>query len=149
MDLAHELAQTRVSEWFTVEQSLIDRFADVTGDMQFIHVDPVRAAETPFGGTIAHGFLLLSLLPRLVATMPGGLAAETPPGASMMVNYGFDRVRFVSPVRAGRRVRAHATPREAVRAEDGTVRIVSEVTLEVEGGAKPAMVASWVTLLVP
>jgi acyl dehydratase len=91
------------SPWLAIDQALVDQFADVTGDHQFIHVDPVRAADTAFGGAIAHGFLLLSLLPQLHA------ASNRPalPALAMAVNYGFDRIRFIAPVRVGSRVRAH------------------------------------------
>ena len=89
-----------VSSWLTVDQARIDSFAEATEDRQFIHVDPAAAAQTPFGGTIAHGFLSLSLLSRMAAE-----ATFLPEGLKMAINYGFDRVRFLAPVRSGRRVR--------------------------------------------
>src|ERR1700761_324064 len=94
--LQERIGQTQVSDWLLVDQAMIDLFADATGDHQFIHIDPERAARTPFGGTIAHGFLLLSLLPRLQA----GMERPWPGEVRMGVNYGFERVRFVSPVRS-------------------------------------------------
>ena len=128
-----------VSDWVLVDQAMIDRFAEATGDHQFIHVDPARAAMTPFGGTIAHGFLLLSLLPRLQATMP------RPPleGVRMQVNYGFERVRFVTPVRSGSRVRAHSTLASVEQKRPGQLQQLAEVTLEIEGVEKPALTAAW------
>jgi len=132
-----------VSRWHVVSQDMIDRFADVTSDHQFIHVDPVRAAETPFGGTVAHGFLTLSLLSRL-----GQEAIPPIEGRAIGINYGFDKVRFPSPVRAGARVRDRfalggITPRAA-----GELLLQYQATIEIEGGAKPAVSAEWLTLAV-
>ena len=129
-----------VSDWLTIGQDRIDAFADLTGDHQFIHVDPERAAETPFGGTIAHGFLTLSLLtwfaigvrPRIEGTRHG-------------VNYGFDRVRFVAPVPAGSRVRGRFRLTSLEERAPGEVTQHYEVTVEIEGGARPALVADWIT----
>lgn len=133
-----------VSPWRTVTQEMIDKFADATDDHQFIHVDPARAAaETPFGGTIAHGFLSLSLL----STM----AYETLPpleGAGMGINYGFDRLRFVAPVKCGARVRARFKLAEANVRPSGWVQINYEVTIEIEGSRKPAITARWLTIAV-
>ena len=132
-----------VSPWRVVTQEMIDKFADATDDHQFIHVDPVRAADTPFGGTIAHGFLTLSLLSTL--------AYETVPplkGADMGVNYGFDKVRFASPVRSGARVRARFKLAEITARPSGWVHINYDVTLEIEDSAKPALTARWLTLAV-
>ena len=129
------------SDWLLVDQASIDRFAEATGDRQFIHVDPVRAAATPLGGTIAHGLLVLSLLPAL--------AARTQPqieGVRMVLNYGYDRVRFVSPVRSGKRVRASFRTLRFEETKAGQWRKVSEVTVEIEGEAKPALVLEWITL---
>lgn len=131
-----------VSPWRTVSQEMIDKFADATDDYQFIHVDPVRAAaETPFGGTIAHGFLSLSLLSTL--------AYETIPPireAGIGVNYGFDRVRFASPVKAGARIRARFKLAELTVRPSGWLHFNYEVTVEIEGSAKPALTALWLTL---
>ena len=122
------------SDWLLVEQSRIDGFADATGDHQWIHVDPVRAANGPFGATIAHGYLTLSLvnyfLPQLIAV----------PGAKMGVNYGCDRVRFPAAVRSGTRIRANAAI-TAVEDVAGGVQVTIRITVEPEGGGKPACVA--------
>jgi len=128
-----------VSEWFEVSQSLIDRFADVTGDRQWIHVDPQRAKqESPYGTTIAHGFLTLSLLSRLhrdVVQVQGEF--------SRAVNYGLNRVRFPAAVPAGARVRLHSTLHE-IEDIDGGAQCTWDLTMEVEGQTKPALVAQWV-----
>lgn len=129
------------SEWFEIDQERIDVFADVTEDHQFIHVDEERARSGPFGGTIAHGFLTLALLTRL--TRDCGLAPE---GTVMGVNYGFDRVRFVQPVRAGQRVRARVKPLSVFERQPGQYLIKSEVTVEIDGEDKPALVAEWLGL---
>lgn len=133
-----------VSPWREVTQDMIDKFADATDDHQFIHIDPVRAAaETPFGGTIAHGFLSLSLL--------SAMAYQTVPpleGAEMGINYGFDRLRFVSPVKCGARVRARFKLVSANVRPSGWVQIQHDVTIEIEGERKPAITAQWLTLAV-
>ncbi|MFD2653076.1 MaoC family dehydratase [Brucella rhizosphaerae] len=132
------------SEWREVTQAMIDQFADATDDHQFIHVDPERATkETPFGGTIAHGFLTLSLLSTL--------AFEALPmleGATMGINYGFDKVRFMSPVKTGARVRARFKLANADIRPSGRVVNHYEVTLEVENMVKPALTATWLTIAV-
>ena len=120
-----------VSDWIGIDQARIDRFADATGDHQWIHVDPARAAAGPFGATIAHGFLTLSLLPAM------GMAAFAIDGLRMSVNYGLDRVRFPAPVRAGSRLRGRFVLREYQPIEGGA-QLVVECTMEIEGGAKPA-----------
>ncbi len=131
-----------VSPWRTVSQTMIDRFADATDDHQFIHVDPERAArETPFGGTIAHGFLSLSLLSTL--------AYETIPplkGATVGINYGFDEIRFKAPVKSGARVRARFVLFKANIRPSGWIEVGYDVTIEVEGANKPALTARWLTL---
>ena len=138
--LRAEIGRTYVSDWLRVDQAMIDRFAEVTGAHQFIHVDPDRAAQTPFGGTIAHGFLLLSLLPALQA----GMDRPRPENVRMAVNYGFERVRFVTPVRSGRRVRATSTLVSVEEKRPGQLQQLSDVTLEVEGSTKPALTAAWI-----
>ncbi|RIX27530.1 MaoC family dehydratase [Amnibacterium setariae] len=130
------------SAWLLVDQERIDRFADATDDHQWIHVDPERAAAGPFGATIAHGYLSLSLLAPLMFDL---LHVEA---CALVVNAGSDRVRFVSPVRAGSRVRARGTLVGAERIPTG-VRARTAVTLEVEGGEKPALVAETLTVFVP
>ncbi len=137
--LQAEVGRTYVSDWLLVDQAMIDRFAEATGDHQFIHVDPERAARTPFGGTVAHGFLLLSLLPRLQADM----GRPRPEGVLMAVNYGFERVRFVTPVRSGARVRARSALVSVEEKRPGQLQQLAEVTLEIEGQAKPALTALW------
>lgn len=131
------------SAWLEIGQQRVDRFADVTEDHQFIHVDPARAAATPFGGTIAHGFLTLSLLPRLTA--PQMPAIE---GLQMAVNYGCDRLRFLQPVRVGSRVRARQKYLEITEKRPGQWLLRTLVTVEIEHEAKPALVAETLTLFV-
>ena len=135
-------ADLGASDWITVDQQRIDRFADATDDHQWIHVDPERAASGPFGGTIAHGYLSLSLLAPLMFDV---LHVEA---CALVVNAGSDRVRFLTPVRAGSRVRAHATLTAAERIPTG-VRAKTAVTVEIEGAEKPALVAETLTVFVP
>jgi acyl dehydratase len=132
------------SSWREVAQERVDRFAEVTDDHQFIHIDPERARrETPFGGSIAHGFLTLSLLSTMAyETLP------TVEGRALGINYGFDRVRFLAPVRAGKRVRAHFTLADVTEREAKQVLLRYTVTVEIEGEAKPALSAEWLTLTV-
>jgi acyl dehydratase len=129
-----------VSDWLTVDQAMIDTFAEATGDHQFIHVDPERAALTPFGGTIAHGFLSLSLLPGL----RNSIDMPCVDGVRMSVNYGSNRTRFLAPVRAGKRVRAHFKLLEIEEKRPGQYQQVWDVTLEIEGEEKPALVTEWI-----
>lgn len=132
------------SDWHTVDQETIRRFAEVTGDRQWIHVDEERAArESPYGGTIAHGYLTLSLLPALRAE-----AGVMPAGVGQMVNYGLDRVRFLAPVRAGARVRVRVTLQSA-ESKGGGMLVRTLNTVDVDGEAKPAMLAETLTLLLP
>ena len=127
-----------VGDWLEVDQARIDRFAQATGDVQWIHVDPVRAAAGPFGATVAHGFLTLSLLPQLFAS------ALHVGDVRMGLNYGLNRVRFPSPVPVGSRLRAEwrLLSYEAI---DGGAQLVTQVTVERADGSKPACVAEWVT----
>jgi acyl dehydratase len=141
--MAGMIGTERVSDWVEVTQAMIDQFAQATGDHQFIHVDPVRAAETPFGGTIAHGFLSLSLMPMLAAQTD----APAIEGARMGVNYGGNKVRFLTPVRAGKRVRGRFTLKKFVERQPGTWEQVQEYQLEIEGEEKPAVVAEWIALV--
>lgn len=132
-----------VSAWHVVDQQRIDAFADATEDHQFIHVDAERAKrETPFGGTIAHGFLTLSLLSVFSYD-----AMPTIAGTVMGVNYGFDKVRFLSPVRAGARVRGRFTLAEANLRKPTELLTRSTITVEIEGELKPALVADWLGLI--
>ena len=133
------------SAWRTVTQAMIDGFAEATDDRQWIHTDPGRAArETPFGGTIAHGFLTLSLLSTLAYE-----ALPEPEGdVRMGVNYGFDQVRFQAPVKSGARVRAVFMLADADIRPSGRILFTYDVTLEIEGSLKPALTARWLTLMV-
>lgn len=131
-----------VSGWITVGQDRITAFAEATEDRQFIHVDPEAAMQTPFGGTIAHGFLTLSLLSRM--------AAETilvPDTTKMIVNYGLDRVRFLAPVRSGKCVRGRFTLDAVEEKAPGQILLRHVVAVEIEGEDKPALSAVWLTLL--
>jgi acyl dehydratase len=134
--------ETGVSDWILVDQARIDTFAEVTEDRQFIHVDPEAAAKTPFGGTIAHGFLTLSLLSRMAED-----ALLRPGEIKMGVNYGFERVRFLSPVRAGKRVRGRFRLLRFEEQRTGQWQFAHEVTVEIEGEDKPALIAEWIGLL--
>ena len=131
-----------VSDWIEIGQEAIDTFADVTQDRQFIHVDPEAAARSPFGGTVAHGFLTLSLLSRMAAD-----AMLTPEGARMMVNYGLDRVRFICPVRSGSRVRGRFTLASLEEKKPGQWQFLHQVLVEIEGEEKPALTAEWIGLV--
>jgi len=130
-------------EWILVSQDRIDAFADCTEDHQFIHIDPKKAARTPFGGTIAHGFLTLSLLSRMLEG--NGIAPEN---VAMGINYGFDKVRFLAPVRAGKRVRANVTVTDVERKDDNRFLIKQSISVEIEGERTPALVADWLTMIV-
>jgi acyl dehydratase len=131
-----------VSSWLTVDQQRIDAFAEATEDRQFIHTDPAAAARTPFGGTIAHGFLSLSLLSRMAAD-----AMLIPEGVTMAVNYGLDRVRFLAPVRSGSRVRGRFTLDSVDEKAPGQLLMRHMVTVEIEGEEKPALTAAWLGLM--
>ena len=134
-EVGNEIA---VSDWVTVEQDRIDRFAEATGDHQWIHVDRERAAAGPFGATVAHGFLTLSLLPLLTQN------AFAIDDTKMGINYGLDRVRFPNPVRAGDRLRGRCKLL-AYQPIEGGAQLTVEVTMEIEGAAKPACVAQSVS----
>jgi acyl dehydratase len=131
-----------VSSWLTVDQARIDAFAEATEDRQFIHTDPAAAARTPFGGTIAHGFLTLSLLSRMAAE-----GMLIPDGVKMAVNYGFDRVRFLAPVKSGKRVRGRFTLDSIEEKAPGQWLLRHIVTVEIEGEDKPALTAAWLGLM--
>jgi acyl dehydratase len=144
-DLKSRIGQeVGVSSWKVIDQNRIDRFAAVTEDLQFIHVDPERAlAETPFGGTIAHGFLTLSLLSAM-----GQEALPVIRNRTMGINYGLEGVRFLSPVPVGARVRGRFTLSEVSMRSDTQAMLRYQVTVEIEGAEKPALVAEWITLAV-
>jgi len=131
-----------LSDWVMVDQKMIDAFAEATDDRQFIHVDPERAkAETPFGGTIAHGFLTLSLLSTMNYNCLPKIREQT-----LGINYGFDNVRFLSPVKSGRRIRGHFVLTNCRFRGAGMVMLTYEVTIEIEGERKPALTATWTTI---
>ena len=132
-----------VSSWIAIDQARIDRFADATEDRQFIHVDPAAATQTPFGGTIAHGFLSLSLLSRM-----GAEAMLVPEGLKIAVNYGLDRVRFLAPVRSGSRVRGRFALDSVEEKAPGQLLMRHSVTVEIEGEDKPALSAAWLALMI-
>ena len=131
-----------VSDWIEVSQAIIDTFADATGDHQFIHVDPERAKLTPFGGTIAHGFLTLSLMPLLASKVADAPQIE---GVKMGVNYGGNKVRFLQPVRSGKRVRGRFKLLSFDEKRPGQWQQTNEFTVEIEGEEKPAMIAEWIS----
>lgn len=132
-----------VSEWFTIEQDRINAFADATLDHQFIHVDPEKAKSTPFGTTIAHGYLTVSLLPYLQSTMEGFIMPE---GTKMGMNYGFDKLRFMAPVKVNQRIRARAKLMEVNEKKPGQWLLKFEYTIEIDGEEKPALVAEWLLM---
>jgi len=132
-----------VSGWLAIEQARIDAFADATEDHQFIHVDPEAATSTPFGGTIAHGFLTLSLLSRLASEV-----MLIPADAKMVVNYGLDRLRFLSPVRSGKRIRARFILDSVEEKAAGQLLIRHQVTVEIEDEDRPALVAEWLGMVI-
>ncbi len=144
-DLSRQIGQEiGVSDWVAITQERIDAFADVTDDHQFIHVDPERAAgETPFGGTIAHGFLTLSLLTSLGAEVLPRLV-----GRAMGINYGLERVRFISPVRVGQRVRGRFRLVDVDERKAGQILVRYGVSVEIEDEEKPALAAEWLALSV-
>ncbi len=133
--------ETGVSDWITIDQDRINLFADVTEDHQFIHVDPDAAKATPFGSTIAHGFLSLSMLSRLAAGCVVVLD-----GVKMGVNYGFDKVRFSAPVKSGKRIRGRFKLMSADQKIPGQWTFKYAVRVEIEGEDKPALVAEWLTM---
>lgn len=129
------------SEWLQIDQERVNQFAECTGDHQFIHIDEEKAKQTPFGGTIAHGFLSLSLLPVLSA----GIALR-PEGLKMAVNYGLDSLRFIQPVRVGSRVRLHSEVLDVTEKKPGQWLVKARSTLEIEGVEKPAFIAEGLSL---
>lgn len=132
------------SRWITVGQDRIDQFAEVTEDRQFIHVDPIAAKATGFGGTIAHGFLTLSLLSAMLEDAQAQLD-----DVASSVNYGFDKIRFVTPVPAGADIRGNFSVVDVQTRGDGTVLVKYAVSVEIRGQERPALVAEWLGLYVP
>ena len=141
--LKDRIGEVRTSDWIEITQEKINQFAEATGDHQFIHLDEERAKQTPFGGTIAHGFLTLSLLPTLSEKTPG-LRVD---GVRMGVNYGGNKVRFLTPVRSGSRVRGRFKLLEFAEKRPGQYQQTNEFTVEIEGAEKPAMIAEWISQL--
>ncbi|MEO5612245.1 MAG: MaoC family dehydratase [Sphingomicrobium sp.] len=135
-------SEVGVSSWLTIDQARIDAFADATEDRQFIHVDPKAAAQTPFGGTVAHGFLSLAMLSRMAAE-----AMLVPDSLKMAVNYGLDRVRFIAPVQSGKRIRGRFVLDAIDEKAPGQLLLRHTVTVEIEGVDKPALTAQWLGLL--
>lgn len=133
--IGHEFTPSR---WIEIDQDRINAFAECTEDRQFIHVDPSQAAKTPLGGTIAHGFLVLSLLAPLCVE-----STVVPEGCTMGLNYGFGKVRFLTPVRSGKRIRALVKVLDINDKEPGRLVVHHGVTVEIEGETKPALVAEW------
>jgi len=129
------------SEWLKIDQQRINLFAEATGDFQFIHVDPEKAAKTPFGSTIAHGFLTLSLIPKLMEDI-----LVLPEGLKMVVNYGLDSVRFIQPVKVDSNVRLKVDLGEVTEKKPGQWLLKATVALEIEGEAKPAYIAEPLSL---
>lgn len=147
---AYELFQSSVGEseghgeWFEVTQDLINDFADVTRDHQFIHVDPDMAAQlSPWKVTIAHGFLTLSMLTHLQGSVPQDMTRMS--GIVMAVNYGFDKIRFINPVKVDSKIRASSVLKAVELKDPNTINVTKTVTIEIEGEDKPACVADWVT----
>lgn len=135
------IGKVSTSDWFTVTQEQINQFADCTLDHQFIHTNPELAEKTMFGSTIAHGLLSLSMLPHFAESF--GMAIE---GAYMGINYGFDKVRFISPVKVNSRIRAKATITKLVERRPGQFQCFSHIEVEIEGSDKPALLADWITM---
>src|SRR3712207_6354798 len=131
-------------DWLQIDQARINAFADVSGDHQFIHVDPEACATmSPWGVPIAHGFLTLSLLTKLMASVPQ--PPERREGAIMGINYGFEKVRFINPVKVGAKVRASSVLAAVEQKDPNTLQVTRTITVEIEGESKPALVADWVT----
>ena len=130
-----------VSDWIVIEQGTIDQFADVTRDWQFIHIDPVRAKETPFCGTIAHGLLTLSLVAAMSFT-----AVPAITGARMVINYGFNSIRFISPVLSGSRVRGSFTLKQFIERQPRQWQSTLDVRVDIENVPRPALIAEWLIL---
>ncbi len=131
------------SDWLMIDQDRVNSFADVTLDHQFIHVDPAAAAATPFGGPIAHGFLTLSLLVHMAEQI-----AVRPDNMVMGVNYGFDKIRFLAPVRVGSAIRTQLTVAAVAERSPGQYLVTYDVAVEIQGEQKPALIAQWLSLLV-
>ncbi len=142
-DIAAKTGETiGTSEWVEMGQDRINQFAEATGDHQFIHIDEEKAKMTPFGGTIAHGFLTLSMIPYLTAE------SDVPrmEGIKMAVNYGGNKTRFINPVRSGKKIRGHWKLLEMIEKRPGQWQQTVEITIEIEGEEKPALICEWMTM---
>ena len=131
-----------VSDWFELDQKRINAFADLTEDHMFLHVNPEAAKATPFGGTIAHGLLTLSMMPVMAYQAMPGVS-----GTKMGVNYGYNKVRFMAPVKSGKRVRGRFGVKAVEPQSGGRMQIVHDVAIEIEGESKPAIAAEWITMV--
>ncbi|MFT4768100.1 MAG: acyl dehydratase [Glaciecola sp.] len=141
--LVDQVGTKTTSDWVTIDQGRINAFADCTEDHQFIHLDEEKAAQTPFGGTIAHGFLSLSMLPKLSEGQ-----GVVPENVMMGINYGMNKVRFLAPVRAGKKIRAHSELISVDQKDDNRFLMTSAVTVEIEGEETPALVAETLAMIV-
>lgn len=139
---SHVGKEIGVSDWFLMDQGRISRFADVTEDHMFLHVDPEAAAATPFGGTIAHGLLTLSMMPVMAYQAVPGIS-----GTKMGVNYGYNRIRFMAPVPSGKRIRGRFAVKSVEPKLGGRMEITHDVTIEIEGEDKPALAGEWLTMV--
>jgi acyl dehydratase len=142
-ELADQVGAKFTGEWLAIGQQRIDQFADCTEDHQFIHIDEDKAAQTPFGGTIAHGFLTLSMLVKMSEGM-----GVMPENVVMGINYGFNKIRFLAPVRAGKRVRAHNELIKVDQKDENRFLLTTAVSVEIEGEETPALVAEWLSMVV-
>ena len=133
-----------LTDWIVVDQERINQFADATGDHQYIHLDAERAAQTPFGTTIAHGFLTLSLL-SMLSGMGGGLKLEN---TVMGINYGLDKVRFLNPVKSGAKIRARFVLTSAEEKKPGSFLLKHDVTVKIDGEEKPELIADWLSMTI-
>ncbi len=131
-----------ISEWFTIDQARINAFADLTEDHMFLHVNPEAAKATPFGGTIAHGLLTLSMMPVMAYQAVPGVF-----GTKMGVNYGYNKVRFMAPVKSGKRIRGRFVVKGVEEQSGGRMQIVHDASIEIEGENKPALAAEWITMV--
>ena len=131
-----------VSDWFTIDQARINPFADLTEDHMFLHVNPDAAKMTPFGGTIAHGLLTLSMMPVMAYQAVPGVS-----GTKMGVNYGYNKVRFMAPVKSGKRIRGRFTVKGVEEQSGGRMQIIHDASIEIEGESKPARAAEWITMV--
>jgi len=131
-----------VSDWFLLDQDRISSFANITEDHMFLHVNPEAASKTPFGGTIAHGLLTLSMMPVMAYQAVPGIA-----GTKMGVNYGYNKIRFMAPVRSGKRIRGRFTVKGVEPQSGGRMQIVHDAIIEIEGETKPALVGEWITMV--